>query len=61
MQISAEKTKVLSMGSSDEFDTSVNGDHEKLETVTQLPLQMMPNQCKLGLTFASNFQMLGWI
>ena len=33
MQISAEKSKVMRMGSSDEMDASING--EKLETVTQ--------------------------
>ena len=33
MQISAEKSKVMSMRSSDKLDASING--EKLETVTQ--------------------------
>ena len=33
MQISVEKSKVMTMGSSDEMDASING--EKLETVTQ--------------------------
>ena len=33
MQISAEKSKVMRMGSSDELDVSIDG--ENLETVTQ--------------------------
>ena len=49
MQISAEKSKVMRMGSSDEMAASING--EKLETVTQFKylgstIQMMPDQCK---------------